>query len=76
MIIYQPISTAPKNGTVIMGIGADESFPHAMEWVVFAPEDIEEYGPGRWEYTEYEFMALLPEPEFWFPIPIKPDVKK
>jgi hypothetical protein len=63
---WQPIETAPKDGTRIL-VAIDED----MECAAWALYDDEE-GGGRWIDAMGEAVWNGEEPEYWMPLPKSP----
>ena len=67
---WQPISTAPKDGVVVLTIHEDDLYPqcafHMGVWMrqTEGPEDM--HGPGKWE-------PLYRTPTHWMPLPEPPN---
>lgn len=69
---WQPIETAPRDGTVFFGIGPADRYPQAMKWETYSPEEAEEIGEhGYWTYAEdlIADVAGQAEPTHWMPLP-------
>lgn len=50
---WQPIETAPKDGTVIHVWAEGYEWPEAVRWEKYDPDDAEEIGQeGYWTYAE------------------------
>lgn len=61
---WQPIETAPKNGTVILIFGVYVGYPiqHVVEW-----------RKGRWKVdTEDGWWGVVVDPTHWMPLPNPP----
>ena len=64
---WQPIETAPKDGTLILGwwtIAGSAYAPHVVRFVADAPE-----GPNWFD----DYGAPFSEPTHWMPLPPAPD---
>jgi hypothetical protein len=75
---WQPIETAPKDGTNIFVWSPGFEWPEVVTWNEYSPEDAEEIGEdGFWTYSE-ELLAMAtdsPSPEewtHWMPLPEAP----
>lgn len=60
-MIWQPIETAPKDGTVVLGCNTsdDDYFPYSMRW-----EPTCGWGDPKWDgqYNPTHWMLLMPAP--------------
>ena len=61
MTEWQPIDTAPKDGTTVLGWWADECM--IVDWCVFVE---------RWCSTHDSEDLFMPEPTHWMPLPEGP----
>lgn len=62
MMEWQPIETAPRDGTEIIAYMSGEYHPDVIS-VCYCPED--EDGPGGW----YDNYGVDYHPDFWMPLP-------
>ena len=74
---WQPIETAPKDGTEVLLFGefdnmAVAEWDHGDEAWVFAVTDVEI--PGAPKGTM--FCSYFRDPTHWMPLPVPPDVEK
>ncbi len=59
---YQPIRTAPKDGTVVLGLLPDSDIPHPMRWT------------GDWWQSSWDGHDFFHDsPRYWMAIPDDPD---
>ncbi len=75
MMEWQPIETAPKDGTVILAFVLGASIPSIVSWVTYRRE-------SRWCIEPETFMeddhfdefwtATRYEPTHWMPLPTPP----
>ncbi|KEA07464.1 hypothetical protein [Rhizobium rhizogenes] len=50
---WQPIESAPKDGTDIFVFAIGYTWPEVIRWELFSTRDAEEVGvPGYWRYSE------------------------
>lgn len=68
MMEWQPIETAPKNGTVILVCGGNAGFYYPT--TLAALWDNGEWLPDQWEQVDESL-----EPEYWMPLPEPPQCK-
>jgi len=75
---WQPIETAPKDGTVIMVWAKGYTWPEVVLYEKYMPEDAEEIGePGYWRNAE-DLLAEVTDDisadewTHWMPIPPPP----
>ncbi len=62
-MIWQPIATAPKDGTPILVLCAAEDEPAVVEWEPFS---------GAWRHAPAYIDGALLLPRVWMPIPVAP----
>ena len=70
---WQPIETAPKDGTEVLLWGSAESSPHARPHL--GSEDVERaaWADDCWIVTSAQVSDLyVPEPTHWMPLPDPP----
>jgi hypothetical protein len=76
---WQPISTAPKDGTVFFGKGDLDSYPQPMRWAAYSPDRQSEMDEdGFWDYAE-ELISDISgwaSPSVWMHIPPLPSPPK
>jgi hypothetical protein len=72
---WQPIDTAPKDGTPILAYGPEycgnKNITAVLEWYAFTPR----IGGGMWNAvgaSGYECECDLQEPTHWMPLPEPP----
>jgi hypothetical protein len=69
---WQPIETAPKDGTTIQLWSPGNRWPDAGNWVAYEPDEQEETGePGFWQYAESligDTGEIIENPSHWQPI--------
>lgn len=69
---WQPIETAPKDGTQILGFCADAAAGREF-WVVLWVEDEEYPDGGFWlDASKQDSMTVDAEPTHWVPLPAPP----
>lgn len=77
---WQPIETAPKDGTNIMVWAEGFEWPEVVRYELYDPEDASEIGmPGYWRYSE-ELLADVANVEdeavtHWRPLPAPPALR-
>lgn len=73
---WQPIETAPKDGTPILVWADGYEWPEVIRWYAYDPEDAAEIGElGYWHYAEEtlaESYDWLHEVTHWRPLPAAP----
>lgn len=75
---WQPIETAPKDGTNIMVWADGYSWPEVVRYEKYDDEDAKEIGSeGYWTFSE-ELLASVANPEedlmtHWMPLPKAPE---
>lgn len=73
---WQPIDTAPKDGTVFFGFDPEDRYPQPMKWEEYEPQYAEEQEePGYWTYAEALIADVVGEakPTHWMPLPPPPE---
>ena len=68
MTEWQPIETAPKDGSLILGLEKDSDFDRPILWVVF-------WNQERRKWEEFYDPFYDPDPKHWIPIPDLPEEK-
>lgn len=66
---WQPIESAPKDGTAILVVGEDGQYD-IVQWDVYSDESIQ-----MWEIVRpYEGLKTIPDspPTHWMPLPEPP----
>ena len=77
---WQPIETAPKDGTNILGIAPGYDWPEVVRYEEYDPDCAEEAGePGFWRYSD-DLSADVAELEIselthWRPLPAPPSAR-
>jgi len=72
---WQPIETAPKDGTKFLAFWPEDEFPFVMHWAEFDPETAAEIGEkGYFTYSEMAISDIgdPPEATHWMPLPDPP----
>jgi hypothetical protein len=72
---WQPIETAPKDGSIILAWCSDAGWPEAVKWWFYHPEHGEELVEGYWGYAEEILNDVTggADPGFWMPLPEPPN---
>jgi len=66
---WQPIETAPKDGTRVILWLKDECFPALAAWIMFCPDDEE---PGWYVFEMGQYGDDFNEITHWMPLPEPP----
>lgn len=69
---WQPIATAPRDGTYFLGFGPDYDVPMTMRWgIVNERQAVLDDQPLRWGFEGYGYT--FPDVTHWMPIPKGPN---
>lgn len=74
-LCWKSIGCAPRDGTVILGIGVGDDWPQPMLWQRHDAQDREESGEtGYWRYAEVLLDDVNGDahPTHWIPLPEPP----
>ena len=79
---WQPIETAPKDGTVFMVTGSDYDWPEIVRWETYDEAVAFHAGaPGYWSYAEPLLNDVTDNPgdeewTHWMPLPPAPEANQ
>jgi len=77
MSAWQPIDTAPRDGTAILAIAVGYEWPEVIRWEAYPADIAEELGEdGYWTFAE-QLLADVAAPDMteishWMPLPEAP----
>lgn len=69
--MWQPIETAPKDGSVLLAILPESDVPQAVRWLTKSNED-GFVGPGWYMQWDHFHLSGADHPTHWMPCPPPP----